>query len=56
MDESEMNENYQDLKIMVRAVEKGHANQARIIAQNHVHRFNRRMKNKAQEERDHDRF
>ncbi|MBW2612039.1 MAG: FadR family transcriptional regulator [Deltaproteobacteria bacterium] len=56
MDESEMNENYQDLKIMVRAVEKGHANQARIIAQNHVHRFNRRMKDKAQEERDHDKF
>ncbi len=56
MDESELNENYQDLKIMVGAVEKGHANQARIIAQNHVHRFNRRMKNKAQEERDHDKF
>ncbi|MCG6909637.1 MAG: FadR family transcriptional regulator [Deltaproteobacteria bacterium] len=54
MGPSDLRENYQDLKIMIEAVEKGHANQARIIAQNHIHRFNRRMKQKAQEEPRHD--
>ena len=46
MDYQELKENYQDLSDIVEAIENGDAKQARQVAQNHVHRFNRYMKNR----------
>ena len=43
MDERELQENYRDLCDLVQAVEKGQADQARRLARDHVHRFNRYM-------------
>jgi DNA-binding FadR family transcriptional regulator len=43
VDESELQENYQDLCDLVQAVEKGQADNARRLARDHVHRFNRYM-------------
>jgi len=47
-DEGGMRENYQDLDDVVEAVAQGQAAQAAKLAQNHVRRFNRRMKEKQQ--------
>ncbi|MGD9105924.1 MAG: FCD domain-containing protein, partial [Desulfobacterales bacterium] len=44
MEERELQENYQDLCDLVKAVEKGQADQARRLARDHVHRFNQYMK------------
>lgn len=49
MDESELQENYQDLCDIVQAVEKGQADQARRLARDHVHRFNRYMEKRKKE-------
>jgi DNA-binding FadR family transcriptional regulator len=43
MEESELQENYQDLCQMIDAIENSRVNQARELAQNHVRRFNRYM-------------
>jgi len=43
-----MRENYQDLCGIVKAVEKGQAAKARLLAQDHVNRFNRFMEEKEQ--------
>ncbi len=43
MDERELQENYQDLCDLVKAVAKGQADQARRLARDHVHRFNQYM-------------
>ena len=48
MDESELQENYQDLCDLVHAVEKGQADTARRLARDHVHRFNQYMKRREQ--------
>jgi DNA-binding GntR family transcriptional regulator len=50
MEERELNENYQDLCNIVNAVEQGHVDEACLLAQNHVHRFNRYMKNRARQQ------
>ncbi len=49
MDERELQENYQDLCDIVQAVEKGQADQARRLARDHVHRFNRYMEKRKKE-------
>jgi DNA-binding FadR family transcriptional regulator len=49
MDESELQENYQDLCDIVKAVEKGQADKARRLARDHVHRFNRYMEKRKKE-------
>ncbi len=46
MDRSELVENYNDMEELVAAIEAGRANEARVLAQSHVLRFNRRMKEK----------
>lgn len=48
MEAHELQENYQDLCDLVKAVEKGQAKQARRLARDHVRRFNRYMKNRKQ--------
>jgi DNA-binding FadR family transcriptional regulator len=50
MEERELNENYQDLCDIVNAVAQGQADEARTLAQNHVQRFNRYMKNRARQQ------
>jgi DNA-binding FadR family transcriptional regulator len=50
MDEPELQENYQDLRDLVNAVEKGQPDNARRLARSHVHRFNQYMKRREQEE------
>jgi DNA-binding FadR family transcriptional regulator len=50
MEERELNENYHDLCDIVDAVEQGRADEARALAQNHVHRFNRYMKSRARQQ------
>lgn len=52
MEERELQENYQDLCDLVNAVAKGQADEARELARDHVHRFNRYMKRREQEEKD----
>jgi len=47
MKDREMKENYQDLANIVQAVKGGQADKARQLAQGHVRRFNRYMKNRA---------
>ncbi|MBP1727053.1 MAG: GntR family transcriptional regulator, partial [Deltaproteobacteria bacterium] len=47
-DEAVMGENYQDLCDIVEAVARGQGAQAAKLAQSHVRRFNRRMKEKEQ--------
>jgi DNA-binding FadR family transcriptional regulator len=49
MDESELQENYQDLCDLVQAVEKGQADHARRLARDHVRRFNQYMKRREQQ-------
>jgi DNA-binding FadR family transcriptional regulator len=44
MEESELKENYQDLCNIVRAVENGLSSEARMLAEDHVGRFNTYMK------------
>jgi DNA-binding GntR family transcriptional regulator len=44
MEEPELQENYKDLCSIVAAVEDGHAVLARSLAENHVQRFSRYMK------------
>ncbi len=46
MDRSELVENYNDMCELVAAIEAGQVNEARVLAQSHVLRFNRRMKEK----------
>jgi DNA-binding FadR family transcriptional regulator len=48
MEERELQENYQDLCDLVKAVEKGQADHARRLARGHVQRFNQYMKSKEQ--------
>jgi DNA-binding FadR family transcriptional regulator len=43
-----LTKNYQDLCDIVQAVENGEAEKARVLAQRHVHRFNRYMKKEHQ--------
>ena len=50
MEERELNENYQDLCDIVSAVAQGLADEACLLAQSHVHRFNRYMKNRARQQ------
>jgi DNA-binding FadR family transcriptional regulator len=50
MEERELEENYQDLCNIVRAVKNGKPEQARTYAQNHVKRFNQYMKQREQDE------
>jgi len=45
-EEKNLRENYQDLCEIVKAVELGHAAEARLLAQHHVRRFNRFMEEK----------
>ena len=47
MEETELQENYQDLFALVEAIEAGSVDQARKLARHHVQRFNRYMKHKA---------
>jgi DNA-binding FadR family transcriptional regulator len=49
MEERELQENYQDLCDIVKAVEKGQTDNARRLARGHVHRFNQYMKRREQE-------
>ncbi len=51
MDECELQENYQDLCDLVKAVEKGQAGHARRLARDHVHRFNLYMQKREQAEK-----
>jgi DNA-binding FadR family transcriptional regulator len=44
MEESELRENHQDLCNIVRAVENGQPAEARMLAEDHVGRFNTYMK------------
>lgn len=46
MEERELSENYQDLRDIAAAVEKGDTERARILAQSHVLRFHRYMKSR----------
>jgi DNA-binding FadR family transcriptional regulator len=46
----EFQENFQDLCDLARAVTTGSADEARLLAQSHVLRFNRRMKTRQQED------
>jgi DNA-binding FadR family transcriptional regulator len=46
MEETELQENYQDLCKIIEAVENGQVDQARALTQLHVQRFNRYMKKK----------
>jgi DNA-binding FadR family transcriptional regulator len=46
MEETELQENYQDLCSMVEAIETGRVDRARELARLHVKRFNQYMKNK----------
>jgi DNA-binding FadR family transcriptional regulator len=52
MEERELQENYQDLCDIVKAVEKGQTDNARRLARGHVHRFNQYMKRREQAEKD----
>lgn len=45
MDDSEMLENFQDLESIVQAVAKGHSEEARRLAVDHVYRFSSYMQN-----------
>lgn len=47
MEISELRENYQDLCDIVRAVESGRSAEARVLAEDHVERFNGYMKKRA---------
>jgi GntR family transcriptional regulator, transcriptional repressor for pyruvate dehydrogenase complex len=47
-EEKIIQENYQDLCAIVSAVEKGDANEASLLVQDHVFRFNRRMEKNAE--------
>ncbi len=47
---SEFQENLQDLDDLIRAVTAGSADEARLLAQSHVLRFNRRMKARQQQD------
>lgn len=49
-EEAFIQQNYLDLCDIVEAVEKGEANRARLLVQNHVYHFNRIMEEKAQKE------
>ena len=49
MDEHELQENYQDLCDLVQAVAKGQVDNARQLARDHVHRFNRYMQIREQQ-------
>ena len=49
MEETELQENYQDLCDLVEAVESGQADHARELAQDHVRRFNHYMKKRERE-------
>jgi DNA-binding FadR family transcriptional regulator len=51
MDRPELQENYQDLHDLVDAVEKGQADNARRLARDHVHRFNKYMKRREKAEK-----
>lgn len=48
-EEAVLKKNFQDLCDIVRAIEKGHANEARSLAMHHVRRFHRYMKKEQQE-------
>ena len=50
MEECELQENYQDLCGLVKAVEKGQTDHARRLARDHVQRFNQYMKRREQAE------
>jgi DNA-binding FadR family transcriptional regulator len=50
MDGPELQENYQDLRDLVNAVEKRQVEDARRLARDHVRRFNQYMKTRKQEE------
>ena len=53
MEEPELKENYRDLCDLVNLVEKGHADGARELARDHVHRFNQYMQRREREEEKH---
>jgi DNA-binding FadR family transcriptional regulator len=50
MQKKELEQNYRDLCDIIQAVEIGDEDQARKVAQNHVKRFNRYMKQREQDE------
>ena len=50
MEQPEIQENHQDLCDIIQAIEKGQAERARKVAQNHVKRFNRYMKKREEQE------
>jgi DNA-binding FadR family transcriptional regulator len=50
MEERELQQNYQDLSDLVKAVEERQTDQARRLARGHVHRFNQYMKRRKKEE------
>lgn len=43
-DEELLRENYQDLCDIIEAIEQGKSEKARLVAQNHIRRFNQHMK------------
>lgn len=51
MDEPELQENYQDLRDLVAAVEKGQPDNARQLARSHVQRFNQYMQRREQKKK-----
>jgi DNA-binding FadR family transcriptional regulator len=51
MEEPELQENYQDLRDIVMAVEKGDPDQARRLARDHVQQFNQYMRRREQAEK-----
>jgi len=50
MEQPELQENHQDLCDIIQAIEKGQAERARKLAQNHVKRFNRYMTRREQQD------
>ena len=54
MDGRELAENYQDLCDILRAVGNRRPDEARVMAQSHVHRFHRYMEARESEEKSHD--
>ena len=49
MEKPELEENYNDLCDLVRAIENGDVEMARKLAQGHVQRFNQYMKKREEE-------
>ena len=52
MEKRELMENYEDLRDMVQAIEKGDGAKAKSLAQSHIHRFNGYMEKEKQQKKD----